>query len=175
VILLLVSIDFLDLYDGKDGDLAQILERERKGEARIIPILLRSCDWMHASFAHLQVLPKNHEPLVRSGGTEAALDEGFLEVVRGIREFIKDLTRDIDEVPGPPQPKVPVRPSSSPSADPAPKPIIKPVDSAEFRAFESLPQVELVYVPWPELTGPIGFNSLPTTRLRLFPWNDEAL
>jgi len=175
VILLLVSVDFLDSYDGKDGDMAHVLERERRGEAYVIPILLRPCDWRHASFAHLQVLPKNHEPLVRWGDSEAALDAAFLEVVSGIREVIKELTRDFDEVRGPPQPNVPVTPSSSPSEEPAPKSIIKPVDSAEFRAFESLPQVELVYVPWPELTGPIGFNSLPTTRLRLFPWNDEAL
>ena len=33
--------------------------RHQRGEARVIPIILRACDWKRAPFAKLQALPKD--------------------------------------------------------------------------------------------------------------------
>jgi hypothetical protein len=58
------------------------MERHEAGEVKVIPIILRPCDWETAPFGKLQPLPKNAEPIT----TWDNRDEAFLEVVKGIRE-----------------------------------------------------------------------------------------
>lgn len=58
IILLLVSIDFINSEYCYDIELEQALERHANGEAVVIPIILRSCMWQHTPFAKLQALPK---------------------------------------------------------------------------------------------------------------------
>src|SRR5262249_17076867 len=62
VILLLISSDFLDSDYCYDVELKRAMERHEKGEARVIPVILRHCDWSSAAFAKLQALPKNAKP-----------------------------------------------------------------------------------------------------------------
>jgi hypothetical protein len=82
IILLLVSADFLASDYCYDNEMKQAMKLHQEGSARVIPIILRDCDWSSAPFAKLQALPKNAKPL--KAWTDP--DEGYHDIVRGIRE-----------------------------------------------------------------------------------------
>lgn len=81
VILLLVSPDFLASDYCYDVEVKRAMERHEAGEARVIPVILRACDWHSAPFGKLLAVPTDGKP-IRSW---ADLDEAFLDVVRRIR------------------------------------------------------------------------------------------
>jgi tetratricopeptide (TPR) repeat protein len=87
LILLLISADFLasDICYHEDMQLA--LERHKRGEARVIPIIVRPCDWQSSLFAHLQYLPRDGQPIT----TWTHPDEAFVDIVAGIRQVVEDL------------------------------------------------------------------------------------
>jgi tetratricopeptide (TPR) repeat protein len=87
VILLLVSSDFLASDYCNDVELKCALERDGNGEARVIPVILRPCDWQNSAFSHLQALPKNAKPVTRWSNR----DEAWLSVVEGIRVALKKM------------------------------------------------------------------------------------
>jgi hypothetical protein len=59
IILLLVSPDFMASEYCSSKGMEQAMERHKRGEACVIPILLRPSIWQEASFGKLQVLPNN--------------------------------------------------------------------------------------------------------------------
>lgn len=81
VVLLLVSADFLASDYCYDVELELALEREGRGETRVVPIILRACDWKSAPFARLQALPENARPVTSWPNR----DEAWESVSRGIR------------------------------------------------------------------------------------------
>jgi hypothetical protein len=87
VILLLISSDFLDSDYCYDVEMRRALERHEAGEARVIPVILRHCDWTHGPFAKLQALPKDARPVM----AWADRDEAFTDVARGIRQAVGEL------------------------------------------------------------------------------------
>ena len=84
IILLLVSADFLASDYCYDIELQYAMERHDKGEARVIPVILRPCDWQTAIFAKLQALPKDAKPVTRWNNRA----EAFHNVVEGIRKAL---------------------------------------------------------------------------------------
>src|SRR5262245_23536868 len=64
VILLLVSRDFLhsDYCYGKEMERA--LRRDETGAAKVIPIILRPCEWQRAPIGKLRAIPKDGKPIV---------------------------------------------------------------------------------------------------------------
>jgi hypothetical protein len=64
IVLLLVSADFFASDYCYGIEMKRALERQEAGEARVIPILVRSADWTEAPFAHLQPLPTDARPIV---------------------------------------------------------------------------------------------------------------
>lgn len=85
IILLLISADFI-ASDRYDIEMQRAIERHENQEARVIPILLKPCDWQSAPFAGLEVLPKGGQP-VTSGDTEAA----FASIAQEIRRVAIEL------------------------------------------------------------------------------------
>ncbi len=59
IILLLVSADFIASDYCYEIEMKRALERHEKGEARVIPVILRDCKWNSTPFAKLQALPKD--------------------------------------------------------------------------------------------------------------------
>lgn len=55
VILLLISPDFLDSCNCYDVEVRAAIGRRHAGEARVIPVILRPCDWLSAA-CHLPSL-----------------------------------------------------------------------------------------------------------------------
>jgi len=84
VILLLVSSDFLASDYCYDVEMKRALEKHEAGESRVIPIVLRSCDWSLAPFGKLQALPKDAMAVT----SWANQDEALTDVAKGIRKVI---------------------------------------------------------------------------------------
>ena len=87
IILLLVSPDFLASDYCYNVEMARALERHKNGEARVIPVILRPCDWHTAPFGKLLAVPKDGKPATKY----ANQDDAFLEIVGAIRDAAKGL------------------------------------------------------------------------------------
>jgi hypothetical protein len=96
VILLLVSSDFLASSYCFDVEVKRAMERHEAGTARVIPVILRPCDWQEDTpFKKLLAAPKDGRPITKWPNE----DEAFLDVVKQIRAALKTLPTP------PPQPK----------------------------------------------------------------------
>jgi hypothetical protein len=84
IILLLVSSDFLASNHCYSADLGRALERHESGETRLIPVILRPCDWEGAPFDGLPTLPDNARPVT----TWNIQDEAFSSIVKSLRSLI---------------------------------------------------------------------------------------
>lgn len=89
VILLLVSSDFIASRYCYEIEMARALERHRAGEARVIPVILRPCDWKETPFGKLMAAPKDGKPIK----AWPDIDEAFLDVVQRIKEVLSDQRR----------------------------------------------------------------------------------
>jgi hypothetical protein len=90
IILLLVSPDFMSSEHCYSKEMKRAMERHQNGEARVIPIILRSVAWQDAPFGKLQALPTKAQPVISSKWHDS--DEAFLDIVGRIRRVIKELT-----------------------------------------------------------------------------------
>jgi hypothetical protein len=87
IILLLVSPAFMGSDYVYEHEISKAVERHERGEARVIPIILRPADWEWPPLNKLQAVPRDAKPIT----TWANQDEGWLDVVRGIRRAIEEL------------------------------------------------------------------------------------
>ena len=86
IILLLVSPDFMDSDYCYGTEMQQALERDRRGEARVLPIIVRPVYWQ-GILGKFQALPTDAKPVVdRYWHT---LDEALYDVVEGIRKIVE--------------------------------------------------------------------------------------
>ena len=81
IVLLLISPDFLASDYCHNVEMQRALARHAEGWARVIPVILRPCDWQRTPFAHLLAAPTDGKPITRWPDE----DEAFLDVVRQIR------------------------------------------------------------------------------------------
>lgn len=84
IILLLVSTSFLASNYCWSIEMDRAMARHASGDARVIPIILKPCDWSDAPFAKLQALPKDAKPIA----SWSSADEAYLDVVKGIRRVL---------------------------------------------------------------------------------------
>jgi hypothetical protein len=84
IILLLISVDFNNSQYIWDKELKIAMERHEKDEARVIPIILRTCEWSEMPYAKLQALPTGAKPIT----SFANADEAYTDVAREIREVV---------------------------------------------------------------------------------------
>ncbi len=89
IILLLISADFLASTYCYDIEVKRAMERHNAGEARVIPIILRHCDWHNAPFGKLQALPTDGKPV--DSRIWYNKDEAFHNITQGIRKAVEDL------------------------------------------------------------------------------------
>ena len=83
VILFLVSGNFLKSRYCREIEVKAALDREGKGEAFVIPIIVSDCPWRDEVFARLQALPPDGKPLLDAkGSVDAGLLEGVVEALR---------------------------------------------------------------------------------------------
>lgn len=85
VILLFMSPHFLASRYCYENEGAIALRRHREGTARVIPVVLRPCDWTVSPFGELQGLPRDGVPLT----LWPDIDQASLDVARGIMDSIR--------------------------------------------------------------------------------------
>jgi len=96
IVLLLVSEDFLaSCYCGILT--ARALRREARGEATVIPVLLRPAAWQSADIGRLPPLPRDRRPVTEWPSPDAAFDA----IVTDLRQVIDRLLRTPDAPDGP--------------------------------------------------------------------------
>jgi hypothetical protein len=87
IVLLLVSIDFINSKYCYDVELGRALERHAKGACRVVPIILRGCLWQHTPFSRLQALPRDGKPVV----SWPDRDEALAAVAEGLRASAQEI------------------------------------------------------------------------------------
>lgn len=63
VIVLLVSTDFLASNYCYEKEMKIALEKDEKGEAIVIPVILRTCDWLNSPLKDLVAVPTDGKPI----------------------------------------------------------------------------------------------------------------
>jgi TIR domain len=87
IILLLISIDFINSPYCYDIELERAIERQAAKEAEVIPIILRNCMWQQTPFGKLQALPKDARPV----SLWPDRDDALVNVADGIRQVAEQL------------------------------------------------------------------------------------
>ncbi|WP_242043618.1 tetratricopeptide repeat protein [Leptolyngbya sp. FACHB-671] len=87
IILLLITPRFVASNYCYDLEMQRAVQRHDEGSARVIPIILKPCDWQDSPFSKLQVLPRDAKPVTKWDDR----DEAFLNVVQGIRRAVETL------------------------------------------------------------------------------------
>jgi WD40 repeat protein len=133
IILLLVSPDFMDSDYAYGIEMKRALERHERGEARVVPIILRHVYWQDV-LGQLQALPKDGLPITDPDWYN--IDRALYNVTEGIRKVVGEVTSKPSSPP--PSPALPIQPSvSEPIQPPArvleqtpakPEPLVTPED-----------------------------------------------
>ena len=94
IILLLISSHFIGSDYCCNTEMKLALERYELGEAKVIFVILRPCNWKNISVGNiqlgsLQALPKNAKPVT----TWENHDEAWKEVTKGIERMVNELLR----------------------------------------------------------------------------------
>jgi hypothetical protein len=89
VILLLISSDFIASDYCWGVEMKRALERHESGEARVVPIILRPCDWHSAGFGKLQALPRDGREVTGSGWSTR--DAAYADIAKGIRQIVDEI------------------------------------------------------------------------------------
>ena len=88
IVLLLISADFL-VSDYCNGvELTEAIRLHDAHRTRVVPVILRSCDWEHSRFARFNALPSDGMPVVEA----AHPDQRFVAVAKGLRAVVAELT-----------------------------------------------------------------------------------
>jgi hypothetical protein len=90
IILLLISIDFINSKYCYDIELEKALELHESGQAIVIPIILRNCMWQHTPFAKYQALPKDGKAVK----AWQDIDEAFASIAEGIKAKAEELLEE---------------------------------------------------------------------------------
>ena len=90
IVLLLISADFIASEYCWGREVRMALERHESGEAIVVPIILRPCDWQSAPFAMLQGLPREMKPITSWTDRDAA----WTDVSLGIRAIAEKIRND---------------------------------------------------------------------------------
>ncbi len=89
IILLLVSPDFMASEYCYGIEMKQAIERHKRGEARVVPIILRPiAGWKNTPIGELQALPRGGKPVNDQRGQH---DKALHNVAEGLKEVILNL------------------------------------------------------------------------------------
>jgi HEAT repeat protein len=97
IILLLISANFLASDYCYDQELSRALDRHTQGSARVIPILLKPCDWETAPFGKLQALPIAHGAGAKPVTQWDNQDEAFAAIAKGIRQAAAEIQSQLSD------------------------------------------------------------------------------
>lgn len=100
VILLLVSSSFLASRYCYTIEMTRALERHRAGEAHVVPVIVRACDWQGTPLGALLAVPKDGKAIT----SWPNFDEAYADVASQIRRLVQSH-----------QPRIQVKPQTAPT------------------------------------------------------------
>jgi hypothetical protein len=86
LILLLLSADFLDSDYCLGVEVEKAFTRLKRGEVKVVPILLRPCLWQRSPFSELQIIPRDAKAINSWASEEEALTDVANEIAGLISE-----------------------------------------------------------------------------------------
>jgi PAS domain-containing protein len=86
IILLLISPAFFDSYYCH-REMEQALERHKRHEAEVIPVVLCEHDWKYTELAALEALPEKGKPVK----DWTSRDRAYTSIAKGVREIVRKL------------------------------------------------------------------------------------
>lgn len=89
IILLLISPDFIASDYCYEREMRRAMQRHFAGSARVIPVILRPCDWQDLQFGKLLATPRDGRAITKWPNA----DEAFLDVVKSIKAALSELGR----------------------------------------------------------------------------------
>jgi hypothetical protein len=87
IILLLISASFLASTYCYSKEMTRALERHSRGEAVVVPVIVRPCDWHPAPFGSLLAAPRDGKAI----STWPNFDEAYADVARQLRTLVERL------------------------------------------------------------------------------------
>jgi len=93
IILLLVSADAIASDYFYDKEVADALDRHRKGDARVVPMIVRPCAWRTTPLAELQALPKDGKPVT----SWSDRDEAFTYAAEALWDMVHNILQQREE------------------------------------------------------------------------------
>ena len=90
IVVLMISPDFLESGYCMGVELKQALEHHWQRRCRIVPVVLRKCDWSKTLFGSFQALPKNATPILdwpKRAEALASVSDGIRAVCRDIVDW----------------------------------------------------------------------------------------
>ena len=89
LVLLLISKHFIASEFCYGTEMTAALERDARGEARVVPVILSPCRWLKLPFARLQAVPRDNQAVTASCWVNE--DEAFDEVAGRIEVVVEAL------------------------------------------------------------------------------------
>ncbi|HEY0736128.1 MAG TPA: COR domain-containing protein [Herpetosiphonaceae bacterium] len=89
IILLLISADFIASDYCYEKEMKRALQKHQDGSARVIPVILRTCNWHKAPFGKLQALPRDAKPIT----TWSDRDTAWADAAAGIERVVETLQK----------------------------------------------------------------------------------
>mgnify|MGYP001435533806 CR=1 FL=1 len=89
IILLLISVDFNNSRYIWENELKVAMDRQADGKCRVIPVILRTCEWSEMPYAKLQALPTGGKAVT----TFADKDVAYTDIAKGIRNVVNFMTK----------------------------------------------------------------------------------
>jgi hypothetical protein len=87
LVLLLISPDFINSDYCYQREMRVALQRHRRGQARIIPVILRPVDWQETPIGHLLATPRDGKPVTKWHRR----DDAFLDIATSIRRAVEGI------------------------------------------------------------------------------------
>ncbi|WP_342360582.1 toll/interleukin-1 receptor domain-containing protein [Terrarubrum flagellatum] len=92
IILLLISPDFIASEYCYEREMVRAMARHEAGEAIVVPVILRACEWHGAPFGKLMATPPDGKPVTQWPDRDQAMLE-IARAVRGAAERFQTKTR----------------------------------------------------------------------------------
>ena len=83
--LLLISPDYF-ASDSCQREMKRALERNERGDARVIPIIVRPCDWKNSPLQSILALPHEGKPITEWENK----DQAYLNIICELRRMLED-------------------------------------------------------------------------------------
>lgn len=87
IVLLLISSDFIASDYCYQVEMVNAMERHRRGDAVVIPVILRECAWHQLPFGNILAATVDGKPITKF----ASHDEGYVQVVDAVARAIDNM------------------------------------------------------------------------------------